>query len=157
MLTNSKKLAKTSVTPGKTQTINHFLVNRSWYLVDLPGYGYANVSKSLRANFGQMIESYVLRRENLGCLFILIDARHAPQANDIDFIRFAGKNEVPLALVFTKLDKLKQNDIARNLDAYKNTLLKEWEVLPPILLTSATTGSGKEDLLAFIDDAIQKM
>ena len=157
MLTNSRKLAKTSVTPGKTQTINHFLVNRSWYLVDLPGYGYASVSKKLRATFGGMIEAYVLRRENLGCLFILIDARHTPQANDIDFIRFAGKNQVPLALVFTKLDKLKKNEITRNLDAYKNTLLKEWEELPPIFLTSATTGSGKEELLAFIDDAISKM
>jgi GTP-binding protein len=157
MLTNSKKLAKISDTPGKTQTINHYLVNHAWYLVDLPGYGYASVSKSKRATFGHMIESYVLRRENLGCLFILIDSRHAPQGNDIDFIRFAGTNQVPLALVFTKLDKLKQQEITRNLDTYRNALLKEWEVLPPILLTSVVTGIGRDELLAFIDDAILKM
>ena len=104
MLTNSRKLAKTSVTPGKTQTINHFLINLSWYLVDLPGYGYANVSKSTRAGFGKMIENYVLKRENLTCLFVLIDSRLPPQAIDLDFIEWAGSKNIPLAILFTKID-----------------------------------------------------
>ena len=113
MLTNSRKLAKTSVTPGKTQTINHFLINSSWYLVDLPGYGYASVSKSTRAGFGKMIENYVLHRENLTCLFVLIDSRLPPQAIDLDFIEWAGSKNIPLAILFTKIDKLKQNELQK--------------------------------------------
>jgi len=155
MLTNSKKLAKTSVTPGKTQTINHFLINNAWYLVDLPGYGYASVSKSKRAGFGKMIEEYVLQRENLACLFILIDSRLEPQANDLDFIHFAGTKEVPLALVFTKTDKLKQNALQKNLKLFEKTLLLQWEVLPPLLFTSAVTKKGKDDLLDFVTEALK--
>jgi GTP-binding protein len=130
MLTNSRKLAKISVTPGKTQTINHFLINASWYLVDLPGYGYASVSKSTRAGFGAMIENYILKRENLACLFILLDSRLPPQAIDLDFIEWAGSKDIPLALLFTKIDKLKRNDIQKNRKAYEKTLLTRWEELP---------------------------
>lgn len=156
MLTNSKKLAKTSVKPGKTQTINHFLINSAWYLVDLPGYGFASVSKSLRAGFGKMIENYVLKRENLTCLFILIDARLPPQANDLDFIEWAGTRNVPLALIFTKIDKLKRNELQKNLTQYENTLLGRWEELPSIILTSAEKGNGKEEILALIDELIKE-
>lgn len=155
MLTNSKKLAKTSVTPGKTQTINHFLINNSWYLVDLPGYGYASVSKSTREGFGKMIEDFVLKRKNLSCLFVLIDARLEPQANDLNFIQWAGSKEVPLALVFTKIDKLKRNELQKNLKQYEKTLLTRWEELPTIVLTSSVEKDGKEELLALIEEAIK--
>lgn len=155
MLTNSRKLAKTSVTPGKTQTINHFLINDHWYLVDLPGYGYASVSKSTRQGFGQMIEDYVLKRENLNCLFILLDARLPPQENDMTFIEWAGGNGVPLALVFTKTDKLKSNELQKNISNYKKRLLTRWEALPPIFLTSATDRLGRDELLDFMDTAMR--
>jgi len=156
MLTNSRKLAKISVTPGKTQTINHFLINESWYLVDLPGYGYASVSKSTRAGFGKMIEDYVLKRENLVCLFILLDARLAPQANDLDFIQWAGGKEIPLGLVFTKIDKLKRNELEKNMKHYKDTLLSQWEELPTIVLTSSELKHGKEELLDLIEDILKQ-
>jgi len=155
MLTNSKKLAKTSVTPGKTQTINHFLINNAWYLVDLPGYGYASVSKSTREGFGKMIEDFVLKRKNLSCLFVLIDARLEPQANDLNFIQWAGSKEVPLALVFTKIDKLRRNELEKNLKLYKKTLMTQWEELPTIILTSAVEKNGKEELLLFMEDALK--
>ena len=155
MLTNSKKLAKTSVTPGKTQTINHFLINNSWYLVDLPGYGYASVSKSTREGFGKMIEDFVLKRKNISCLFVLLDARLEPQANDLNFIQWAGSKEVPLALVFTKIDKLRRNELQKNLKQYEKTLLTRWEELPTIILTSSVEKDGKEELLTLIDEAIK--
>src|SRR5688572_7072315 len=132
MLTNSKKLAKTSVKPGKTQTINHFLINESWYLVDLPGYGYASVSKTTKEGFGKMIEEYVTKRESVSCLFILIDSRLEPQKNDLSFINWAGGQGVPLCLIFTKADKLNKNDLNKNVNQFKRTLLTEWEELPPI-------------------------
>ena len=154
MLTDSRKLAKTSVTPGKTQTINHYLINESWYLVDLPGYGYANVSKSTRAGFGAMIENYVTKRENLTSLFILIDSRLPPQAIDLDFIEWAGIKEVPLALLFTKIDKLSRNDLHKNLKLYEKTLLTRWEELPTIVLTSSEKKNGKEEILALIDELV---
>ncbi|HYF70721.1 MAG TPA: ribosome biogenesis GTP-binding protein YihA/YsxC [Ohtaekwangia sp.] len=154
MLTNSKKLAKTSGTPGKTQTINHYLINDAWYLVDLPGYGYANVSKSLRAGFGKIIEGYVLKRENLSCLFILLDSRLEPQKIDLSFITWVGSKGIPLCLVFTKTDKLGKNDLQKSISRYKKTLLNEWEEMPPLIITSAETRTGKEDILQFIDDAI---
>jgi GTP-binding protein len=153
-LTNSKKLAKTSVTPGKTQTINHFLINKSWYLVDLPGYGYASVSKSTRAGFGKMIEDYVGKRENLSCLFILIDARLEPQANDLDFIQWAGSREIPLALLFTKIDKLKRNELQKNLDQYQKKLLTRWQELPTIILTSAVEKTGRDEILELIEETM---
>ncbi|HTE32860.1 MAG TPA: ribosome biogenesis GTP-binding protein YihA/YsxC [Chryseolinea sp.] len=156
MLTNSKKLAKTSVTPGKTQTINHFLINDAWYLVDLPGYGFASVSKSTREGFGKMIEGYVRKRENLSCLFILLDARLSPQKIDLAFIQWAGSNEVPVALVFTKTDKLKAQELQKNMTFYEKTLLAIWEQLPPIFLTSVTKKLGKTELLDFIGEALKK-
>jgi GTP-binding protein len=156
MLTNSKKLAKTSVTPGKTQTINHFLINSSWYLVDLPGYGYANVSKSTRAGFGKMIENYVLKRENLTCLFILIDSRLPPQAIDLDFIEWAGGKEIPIGILFTKIDKLKRNEVEKNIKSYKETLLTRWEELPTLILTSAEKKTGRDEILNLIEELIKE-
>jgi GTP-binding protein len=156
MLTNSRKLAKTSVTPGKTQTINHFLINSSWYLVDLPGYGYASVSKSTRAGFGMMIENYILKRQNLTCLFILIDLRLPPQAIDLDFIEWAGSKNVPLALLFTKIDKLKRNDIQKNVKKYENTLFTRWEELPTMILTSSEKKTGKDEVLQLIEELINE-
>ena len=154
MLTNMRKLAKISVTPGKTQTINHYLINDSWYLVDLPGYGYASVSKSTREGFGKMIEDYVLKRENLYCLFILLDSRLEPQKIDLTFIEWAGDKEIPIALVFTKIDKLKANELQKNIAQYKRTLLTRWEELPPIFLTSSEKKIGRDEVLDFMDSAI---
>ncbi|MEX2230534.1 MAG: ribosome biogenesis GTP-binding protein YihA/YsxC [Cyclobacteriaceae bacterium] len=154
MLTNRKNLAKTSNRPGKTQTINHFIINGNWYLVDLPGYGYASVSKEKRAGFGTIIENYVLKRENLNCLFILIDTRLEPQKIDLEFIQWTGEKEIPLCLVFTKADKLTKNQLNRNVSIYKSTLQKSWDELPAILITSSITKSGKEELLSFIEKAL---
>ncbi|HYG19424.1 MAG TPA: ribosome biogenesis GTP-binding protein YihA/YsxC [Ohtaekwangia sp.] len=155
MLTGQKKLAKTSVTPGKTQTINHFLINKSWFLVDLPGYGYASVSKSTREGFGKMIERYVRERKNLSCLFILIDPRVAPQKNDLSFITWAGSQGVPLAIIFTKADKLKRNELQKNLKQFENALLAEWEELPPLFVTSSEKRTGRDEVLDFIGQAIE--
>ncbi len=155
MLTQTKKLAKTSVKPGKTQTINHFLINKSWYLVDLPGYGYASVSKSLRHGFGKMIEQYILNRESLSCLFILIDARLEPQSIDLNFIQWAGEKGVPLALLFTKSDKPKRNELQKNFKQFEKELLTSWDELPPILFTSAVEKTGRDEVLAFIEEALQ--
>jgi GTP-binding protein len=154
MLTNRRKLAKTSVTPGKTQTINHFIINDSWYLVDLPGYGFASVSRDIRAGFGKMIEQYITGRENLQCLFILIDARHAPQKIDQEFIQWTGSGGVPIALVFTKADKLKRNELQKNIADYKSFLLETWETLPPVFVTSAAEKKGRSELLTFIGNAM---
>lgn len=154
MLTNRKNLAKTSNRPGKTQTINHFIINDEWYLVDLPGYGYASVSKEKRAGFGKIIENYVLKRENLHCLFILLDARLEPQKIDLEFIQWTGEKEIPLCLVFTKADKLTKNQLKRNFDRYRETLQTQWEALPAMVITSSTTKAGKEDLLSFIEKAL---
>lgn len=154
MLTNRKNLAKTSNKPGKTQTINHFIINDQWYLVDLPGYGYASVSKEKRAGFGKIIENYVLKRENLHCLFILIDSRLEPQKIDLAFIQWVGEKEIPLCLVFTKADKLTKNQLKRNISSYESTLGKQWEELPSMLVTSSESQMGKEDLLSFIEKAL---
>jgi len=154
MLTNSRKLAKTSVTPGKTQTINHFLINSSWYLVDLPGYGYASVSKSTLAGFGKMIENYVLKRDNLACLFILIDSRLPPQAIDLDFIEWAGAKSIPMGILFTKIDKLSRNELEKNMKRYEATLLLRWEELPTMVLTSAEKKNGKAEILTIVEELI---
>jgi GTP-binding protein len=158
MLTKQKKLAKISSTPGKTQTINHFLINESWYLVDLPGYGYAKASQEKRQGFGKMIEQYVLTRrdQNLHCLFVLIDARLEPQKIDLDFIHWSGGNDVPICLLFTKTDKLTKNQLAKNLALYKKTLLKTWEDLPPLIITSAVEKNGREEVLTFIENAMNE-
>jgi len=155
MLTGKKGLAKTSGKPGKTQTINHFLINNSWYLVDLPGYGYASVSKTLREGFGKIIDGYVLQRENLTCLFILLDARLEPQKIDLSFIEWAGTNGVPIGLIFTKSDKLSVNELKKNVSNYKKQLLTMWEELPPVFVSSAEKRTGKDELLEFIETHMQ--
>ncbi len=154
MLTNRNGLAKISVKPGKTQTINHYIINNAWYLVDLPGYGYASVSKSQRYDFGKMIEEYILKRENLSCLFILLDSRLDPQAIDLSFIQWAGSKEIPICLILTKTDKLKRNQIQPNKKLIEKTLLETWEELPPIIMTSATQKTGKDEVLTFIKTAL---
>jgi GTP-binding protein len=156
MLTNKRNLAKTSNKPGKTQTINHFVINNNWYLVDLPGYGYAVASKEKRAGFGRMIENYVINRENLYCLFILIDARLEPQKIDLDFIYWTGQKQIPLCLVFTKADKLTKNILNRNISAYRATLQKSWDELPSMITTSSASKSGKQELLSFIEQALEE-
>lgn len=155
MLTQTKDLAKTSAKPGKTQTINHFLINETWYLVDLPGYGYASVSKTIREGFGQMIEDYVQKRENLSCIFVLVDSRLEPQKSDLSFINWVGSKGVPLAIVFTKVDKLKLNELQRNVQQFKKAVLADWEELPPMLITSSEKKTGRDELLDFIDDALK--
>lgn len=154
MLTGKKNLAKTSNKPGKTQTINHFIVNGEWYLVDLPGYGYASVSKEKRAGFGVLIENYILKRENLYCLFILLDIRLEPQKIDLAFIQWSGEKGIPLCLVFTKADKLTRNQLRHNLAAYRARLEQQWEELPTMIVTSSATKTGREDLLSFIEKAL---
>jgi GTP-binding protein len=154
MLVQRKQLAKVSGTPGKTQTINHFLINEEWYLVDLPGYGYAKLSKEDRWNFGQMIENYLQNRENLFCTFVLIDSRLQAQKIDLDFINWMGKMNLPLALVLTKTDKLKQSELGKLKNAFETELLKSWEELPPLFITSAEKKSGRDKVLGFIDQAI---
>ncbi|MGD1320403.1 ribosome biogenesis GTP-binding protein YihA/YsxC [Chryseobacterium sp. 2R14A] len=147
---NHKDLAKTSGTPGKTQLINHFLVNESWYLTDLPGYGYAKVSKVQRKDFEKLITNYILNRRNLVNLFVLVDSRHSPQKIDLEFIQWCGESGVPFSIVFTKADKLKLNVAIQNVEAYKNELLKTWEDLPETYLTSAEKKEGCEEILNFI-------
>lgn len=154
MLVEQKKLAKVSGTPGKTQTINHFIINQEWFLVDLPGYGYAKLSKEDRWNFGKMIESYLENRQNLFCTFILIDSRLPLQSIDLDFINWMGKHELPIALVLTKTDKLKQSELGKSKFNIESALLKSWEELPPLFITSSEKKSGRDKLLGFIEQAI---
>ena len=154
MLTHRKSLAKTSSTPGKTQTINHFIINKKWYLVDLPGYGYASVSKSTKAGWNQMITAYFHGRENLACTFVLIDSRLDPQKIDIDFINWLGGAGVPIALVLTKIDKIKQSELAKSRKKFETRLLKDWEELPPVFITSAEKKTGRDHILDFIEQAI---
>lgn len=152
---NHKDLAKTSQTPGKTQLINHFIINESWYLTDLPGYGYARVSKSMRRDFEKIITNYILNRKNLVNLFVLVDVRHSPQKIDIEFIEWCGENGVPFSIVFTKSDKLKPNTIITNVEDYKTELLKTWEDLPEIYVTSAEKKMGGDEILKFISTTNQ--
>lgn len=147
---NKKDLAKTSQTPGKTQLINHFLVNEEWYLTDLPGYGYAKVSKVQRKDFEKLITNYILNRKNLVNLFVLIDIRHTPQKIDIEFIEWCGEHGIPFSIIFTKADKLKPNAAIKNVEHYKNELLKTWDGLPEIYVTSAEKKEGTEEILDFI-------
>ncbi|KAA0129750.1 YihA family ribosome biogenesis GTP-binding protein [Chryseobacterium sp. SN22] len=147
---NHKDLAKTSGTPGKTQLINHFLVNENWYLTDLPGYGYAKVSKSIRKDFEKLITNYILNRRNLVNLFVLVDSRHKPQAIDLEFIQWCGESGVPFSIVFTKVDKLKPNTAIQNVEHYKAELNKTWEDLPEIYVTSAEKKEGCDEILQFI-------
>lgn len=151
-LANNQKLAKTSGTPGKTQHINHFEIEGNWYLVDLPGYGYARVSKKSRSKWETMISHYLLKRDNLTCTFILIDSRHDLQKIDREFIQWCGENELPIALILTKSDKLTRNKLAINITAIKKELLKDWDDLPPFFVTSSEKKVGLEELASFILD-----
>lgn len=151
-LTGRKNLALTSSTPGKTMCINHFLINEQWYLVDLPGYGYAQRGKSAMEKLKTMISGYVLEREQLTCLFVLIDIRHDPQKVDLAFLHFLGSNGVPFAIVFTKADKLAPSKVKPTAEKYLNVLKEEWEELPPYFITSATSKLGKDELLDYIEN-----
>ena len=165
MLCHNPKLAKTSQKPGKTLLINHFLVesqeskeeSQKWHLVDLPGYGYAQAGQKQREALKKMIERYCLLREQLVCLFVLIDCRHEPQKIDLEFINWLGENGVPFALVFTKGDKLGKVRLKENVEAYKTRLLEDWEELPPVFVTSAETGLGGEELIAYIESINEEL
>jgi GTP-binding protein len=151
MLTNKKKLAKTSGRPGKTQLINHFLINEQWYLVDLPGYGYARVSKSSKKTFQKFITAYFRKRKQLASAFVLVDIRHEPQQIDLNFMQWLGEHQIPFSIIFTKSDKLKPKAIERNVAHYQSTLNKSWEELPKHFITSSASYEGKEQLLNYID------
>ncbi|WP_051633383.1 ribosome biogenesis GTP-binding protein YihA/YsxC [Thermonema rossianum] len=155
MLVQRKNLAATSAQPGKTRLINHFLIDERWYLADLPGYGYAKVSKQERAAWQKMINDYLTRRPNLMCTFVLMDLRLEPQAIDMEMVARLGSAGLPLAFVFTKADKLSRNQQQANLARYRRTLLQMWEELPPCFITSATEGTGREDILQFIEEVNQ--
>lgn len=154
MLTGIKGLAKVSGTPGKTRLINHFLINDSWYLVDLPGYGYARVSKSTRGEFSKIITDYVLKCEKLHLLFVLVDSRLEPQKIDLNFIELLGNHGVPFGIIFTKADKLSQAQLNRNITNYKRTLAESWEELPPMFISSSEKGRGRDEILAFIEECL---
>lgn len=156
MLADNHKLAKTSGTPGKTQLINHFLINNEWYLVDLPGYGFAKVSQNARNRWEQMIENYLRKRENLANVFVLIDGRHAPQKIDLEFINKLGKWEVPFSIVFTKSDKETQRMVSQNVKAFFVKMRETFQFLPEYVVTSATKKTGREKLLAFIEKAMNE-
>lgn len=151
MLTGRKALAMTSSTPGKTMLINHFVINDEWYLVDLPGYGYAQRGRREVDKLKKLIEYYVLDREQLTCLFVLIDSRLTPQKIDLEFIRFLGEHGVPFGIIFTKADKPKRGELKKNVDRFLATLQEEWEELPPYFITSSGTGLGREAFLDYID------
>ncbi len=151
MLTNHSKLAKTSATPGKTLLINHFIINKEWYLVDLPGYGYAKRSKKEVDKLDQMIRGYILQREQLVNVFVLVDIRLEPQKIDLEFIEWLGLSGIPFSIVFTKADKLSANKAAQSVEAYKQKLLETWEELPPMFLTSAEKKQGRDDVLDYIE------
>lgn len=152
MLTGNKKLAKTSATPGKTLLINHFEINGDWYLVDLPGYGFAKRSKTERTKLEQMISGYILQRESLANLFVLIDSRHEPQQIDLEFMQWLGESGVPFSIVFTKADKLSRQALNTSIDAYLARLTEDWEPLPPHFITSAETKQGRDELLNYIEE-----
>ncbi len=151
MLANNKKLAKTSATPGKTLLINHFLINHEWYLVDLPGYGYSKTSKKEQEKLRQIIFSYILRREQMTNLFVLVDSRHEPQKIDMEFIEWLGENGIPFSIVFTKTDKPKRAELQANVAAYLEVLKEQWEELPPYFMTSSVNKTGRTELLDYIE------
>ena len=154
MLTGNKGLAKVSGTPGKTKLINHFLINDSWYLVDLPGYGYARVSKTARGEFSKLILDYVLKCEKMHFLFVLVDSRLEPQKIDLRFIELLGENGIPFGIIFTKADKLSQAQLNRNVKNYKQTLSEQWEELPPMFISSSEKGTGREEIIGFIEECL---
>lgn len=152
MLTGKKGLAMTSQKPGKTLLINHFMINNNWFLVDLPGYGFAQRGKEGRENIQRIIEDYILEREQLTNLFVLLDCRHEAQKIDLEFMEWLGENGVPFSIIFTKIDKISKGRLKENLKAYQDKLLESWEELPPILLSSSEKREGREDILSYIDD-----
>ena len=156
MLTARKGLAKVSATPGKTRLINHFCINNTWYLVDLPGYGYARVSKSQRGEFSKIILDYVLKCQKMHFLFVLVDSRLEPQAIDLKFIEMLGENGVPFGIIFTKADKLSASQLKRSIERFSKTLAEQWEELPPMLATSSEKGSGRDEVLSFIDECLKQ-
>lgn len=151
MLTRHNGLAKTSSKPGKTQTINHFLVNDNWYLVDLPGYGYASISKTMRDKWTAMIDHYLALRPNLQLVFVLIDSRLDPQKNDLDFINRLGENGIPFAVIFTKTDKVSKLKVSQNVEKFKAKMMESWEELPLFFLSSAEKGDGRDEILDYIE------
>jgi len=151
MLMQRKSLAKTSGRPGKTQLINHFLINKNWFLVDLPGYGYARVSKSAKKVFQKFITQYFEKRQQLVLAFVLIDCRHEPQPVDMEFMRWMGENQVPFCIIFTKADKLKPNALTRNVENYSQKMLESWEEMPQYFVTSSSNSTGRDELLEYID------
>jgi GTP-binding protein len=154
MLTGFSKLAKISVQPGKTRTINHFYINEKWYLVDLPGYGYAKVPIKLREKWVKATENYILKRENLVCLFVLLDSRHKPQASDLDFMEFLGLNQIAFARVFTKSDKLTRTALGDSIERYDLEMLKNWDSLPVSFISSTVNGNGRDEILNYIEESI---
>lgn len=157
MLTNRKNLAMTSSRPGKTQLINHFIINDEWYLVDLPGYGYAQRGKEGREQIRKIIDSYILKRTQLIALFLLLDCRHEPQKIDLEFINWLGENGIPFSIVFTKVDKISKGRLKENTEAYLNKLKETWEELPPVFLTSAEHKIGGEDILNYIESVNKEL
>lgn len=155
MLTERKKMAKTSSTPGKTQLINHFIVNDEWYLVDLPGYGYAKMPEKARNKLQYIIESYILGRENLTNLFVLVDCRHKPQQIDLEFMEWLGEHEIPFAILFTKVDKLSKTALAQNLENYEKEMRKVWVETPPCFISSSLKRTGREGILGYIDEILK--
>jgi len=157
MITGSKGLAKVSGSPGKTRTINHFLINEGWYLVDLPGYGYAKVPARMKESWNRSVQEYILKRENLACLFVLIDSRHEPQNSDLEFMEFLGLNGIPLARVFTKSDKLSPAAVWKSIENYDRVMLSRWESLPATFVSSTLRKKGKEEILSFIQETINNL
>ncbi len=156
MLTARKSLAKTSGRPGKTQLINHFLINKDWHLVDLPGYGYARVSKSIKKTFQKFITQYFEHREQMLCAFVLIDSRHNPQPIDLEFMQWLGEHGIPFCIIFTKADKLKPNALIRNVETYKEKMMEIWVEMPEYFITSAESDLGREEVLNFIENINNK-
>jgi GTP-binding protein len=150
-LTNKKSLAKISGKPGKTRLINHYIINNEWYLVDLPGYGYAEVPKKERLKWEQFIKRYILQRENLYCVFVLVDSRHEPQKPDLEFMEWLGISQIPFVIIFTKIDKLKPSELENNLKKYEEKLFETWETMPGYYVSSAETGHGTSEILDFIE------
>lgn len=155
MLTNRKSLAKISGKPGKTQLINHFLINKNWYLVDLPGYGYAKPGRKESRKWEKFIRKYILLRENLFCLFVLIDSRHEPQKIDLEFLEWLGVSQVPFAIIFTKADKLRPEELEKNIKFYEEKMLETWEIMPLWFISSALTGEGRFEVLKYIEEINQ--
>ena len=151
LITNKKQLAKISGKPGKTQLINHFLINKEWYLVDLPGYGYATVSKTQKQEFQKIIFSYLENRENLMCLFVLLDCRHKPQKIDLEFMKWLGEKQIPFLMIFTKIDKLGKTELKKNIENYKTEMLKQWEEIPQTFFASVPKRKGSKEILDFIE------